>query len=722
MKRSADASILAFVCLVLISSIGCGSSNPNPSTPALTPKPETFAITAASGSGQSTASGKPFSAPLVASVTAGGIRTSGIKVTFIAPTTGPSGTFANGSTTDVEISNAAGTATSSVFTANSAVGNFSITATVSGAPKPVPFALTILAPAATPSFVFYVSGQEIGSPLVGGTGAYYALAGAFTTDANGNVIGGEQDYNDAPGGNSSTSAEPTPDTINSKGGSLTVDPATGLGTLTLSTNNLLLGLNQDGTETFAVQFVNPKHALITQFDGFATSSGGLDLQTFPSTLSGGYAFAVSGVDFGTSALDIGGVFTVSGTSITNGLYDLNDPTSNGAAIIGTPLKGTISSPDGFGRGTFTGITNPAFGPMTFAYYVLTPEALRLIDIDTAGCTSFAPPCDSGIGSAFGQGTGTFSNASLGASVFAVAANDIAPFGALGQFTTTSATSPPAFTGVGDDNELVNFLQVAGAAISGNYSIQSNGYGNLNLNASFALGNVNLLGIYMTDPTLNLNDPNNPAGGGGALVADLDDATITSALSGGTGVIVPQTTYASSAAASAAFAGQYAMGWQNFNELYNTGTAGCPATNCEFDMLAQGTLAAGGVFNPVTGDVSDPYLTVTPASATSGETTGNTFTGTPQPDPSNVGRYTMFSTNAPPNQLATVIGGAVGPPFDIVIYQASGGQLFWLGNDVTDPLTFGLPLTVSLGPIEQATLTGLPAARKPAANAKANKKR
>jgi len=165
-----------------------------------------------------------------------------------------------------------------------------------------------------------------------------------------------------------------------------------------------------------------------------------------------------------------------------------------------------------------------------------------------------------------------------------------------------------------------------------------------------------------------------------------------------------------------------MGWQNFNELYNTGTAGCPATNCEFDMLAQGTLAAGGVFNPVTGDVSDPYLTVTPASATSGETTGNTFTGTPQPDPSNVGRYTMFSTNAPPNQLATVIGGAVGPPFDIVIYQASGGQLFWLGNDVTDPLTFGLPLTVSLGPIEQATLTGLPAARKPAANAKANKKR
>src|SRR5580704_5915541 len=303
MKRSADASILAFVCLVLISSIGCGSSNPNPSTPALTPKPETFVITAASGSGQSTASGKPFSAPLVASVTAGGIRTSGIKVTFTAPTTGPSGTFANGSTTDVEISNAAGTATSSVFTANSAVGNFSITATVSGAPKPVPFALTILAPVANTSYVFYLNGEDTSG------NSFYALAGSVTIDANGKVLGGEQDYVDTPFGGAS-SPEPGGDTISGTGSSLTIDPNTGQGTLTLATSNLLLGLQGDGVEVLGLQFVNPKHALVTQFDGFATSSGSMDLQTSPSTPSGNYAFTLSGVDSNFSAVAFGGVFTV----------------------------------------------------------------------------------------------------------------------------------------------------------------------------------------------------------------------------------------------------------------------------------------------------------------------------------------------------------------------------------------------------------------------------
>jgi len=51
-----------------------------------------------------------------------------------------------------------------------------------------------------------------------------------------------------------------------------------------------------------------------------------------------------------------------------------------------------------------------------------------------------------------------------------------------------------------------------------------------------LGDVSLLGLYLTDPTLNLNDPNNTTSGlGGALVADLD-----AALAGGTGMLVPQT--------------------------------------------------------------------------------------------------------------------------------------------------------------------------------------
>jgi hypothetical protein len=86
------------------------------------------------------------------------------------------------------------------------------------------------------------------------------------------------------------------------------DAATGQGTLTLITDNPNVGTN--GTETFAVQFVNTDHTLIMQFDGTATSSGSINLQTLPSTLSGGYAFTISGVDPGYNPIAIGGVFSI----------------------------------------------------------------------------------------------------------------------------------------------------------------------------------------------------------------------------------------------------------------------------------------------------------------------------------------------------------------------------------------------------------------------------
>src|ERR1019366_2472908 len=103
-----------------------------------------------------------------------------------------------------------------------------------------------------------------------------------------------------------TSPEPSGDTIT--GGTLTVD-GTGQGTLTLITDNAALGVS--GTETLGVQFVNTNHALIVQFDGSATSSGSMDLQTLPSTLSGGYAFTLSGVDTSYNSVVAGGVFSIS---------------------------------------------------------------------------------------------------------------------------------------------------------------------------------------------------------------------------------------------------------------------------------------------------------------------------------------------------------------------------------------------------------------------------
>jgi len=146
-----------------------------------------------------------------------------------------------------------------------------------------------------------------------------------------------------------------------------------------------LGVN--GTETFSIQFVNTKRALITQFDGSATSSGSMDLQTQtnpPSLGSGGYAFILSGVDSNPGPLAYGGVFTIpsSGTTLQNGIYDVTEyelPVGRGNA-----LSGTFTEPDSFGRGTIASNLPNYFNPdsgTALNYYVVGPEAIRIIDVD-----------------------------------------------------------------------------------------------------------------------------------------------------------------------------------------------------------------------------------------------------------------------------------------------------------------------------------------------------
>lgn len=498
-------------------------------------------------------------------------------------------------------------------------------------------------------YSFYLTGQE----AIQFGPNFVVLAGAVTIDANGNVTGGEQDYNDG----FAITSPPAGDAIT--GGVLAVNAVTGQGTLTLVTNNVNVGVG--GTETFGVQFVNKNHALIVQFDGTATSSGSMDVQTLPSTVSGGYAFTLSGVDAANyAAVAAGGVFSVSGGAITTGTLDIND---NGSLTFGQGFTGTVNAADSFGRGTISFNISPQNLPGSVVYYIVGPKVIRIIDMDTT---------DAAIGSAFGQGAGAFTNASLGNTVFGLLDN---PFssqaGAAGMFTTSNTGSSPAnFAGVGEDNELGNGIQSPlASAISGTYNIASNGYGSLTVTAG-NLGDVVALGIYMTDPTLNLNDPNNPTGGGSALVNDLDDV-----LSGMTGVLIPQTD-----TSTASFAGNYAVGMQETNAF-------TICFECEFDMVAQGSVTGGAM--SFTGLVSDPFMTLTPGATSSGDT----FTGTPLADGGNPGRYSMLIGNLPSNPLVATVNGT--PPFnlDVVIYQASGGQLFWLEFD---------PNGVFLGPLAQQT--------------------
>ena len=611
-------------------------------------------ITATSGTPQSVAINTAFALPLVATVLDSDSNpVSGATVTFTAPGTGASGTFAGGTKTETDTTNTSGVATSTTFTANATVGGpYTVAATVTGVATKTKLNLTNTVP--SNNYSFYLTGLNMDY------GSFYAVAGSVTIDADGNVLAGEQDYNDAF---LLTSPEPSGDRIT--GGTLTVDPTTGQGTLTLITDNTDLGVG--GTETLGVQFANTNHALVVQFDGSATSSGSMDLQTLTRPLSGGYAFTLSGVEANPTFLSVvaGGVFSISGTSMQNGLLDVDD---GGSVTLGTPFTGTISAPDSFGRGTITG-TGIA---IAINYYIVGPEAIRIIDVDYN---------DSFVGSAFGQGAGTFDDTSLGSSVFGVESNSWGNrYAAAGMFATVPGSG--TFQGVADNDEEGVVVE-SGAAISGTYSIASNGYGSLTI-TSANLGDLSALGIYMTDPNLNLNDPNNTTGGlGGALVAELDLNL------NGTGVLTPQTDTSPDS-----FAGNYVFGAQDYNTLSSV------IFGWEFDFVGQGSVTSGVLSG--TGLVSDPFAFF---SASPAKYSGVPFAGTATPDGANAGRYTI------PLNITAVAGSPV--DFQVVIYQASGGQLFWMDED---------NFSLFLGPLEQqGSLAGLHAARRSGAKSKPKRK-
>jgi len=536
------------------------------------------------------------------------------------------------------------------------------------------------------TYTFCLSGQEAINFQSLNHLNFYAVGGAIQVDSNGNVVGGEEDYNDGAGF--------TFTQVGITGGSLsfqTGDPA-GQETLTLITNNTQIGVN--GTETFKVQFVNTNHALIIQFDDSATSSGTMDVQN-PGLPSGGYAFTLTGVDPTYAPVGFGGVVAFSSTTSSSrwkGTVDVADGNTLVGVVRGISFNARFSPIDAFGRGVMSGISIPVSGlpPLTlnFAYYRVGPKALRLIDID---------PTVAAAGSAFAQGANAVSasNASLGQSVFAIAGNtnvmNSTYFVALGQFATSNTSSQIAdLAGVADEDELAKTIKNA-SAITGTYQIQSNGYGSFSI-TSGNLGSIRSLGIYLTDPNLNLSDPNNSSGGGGALLLDLDTA-----LTGGIGITTPQTDTSTNS-----FAGNYAGGWQDVNQL-----DGVPYPR-EFDTLAQGSMVANGNLSLI-GAISDPFETLTNAGTLS---TGDTFQTIPQVDTKNPGsgRYTMLEANKPGNPLDCILnfGTGVFTNFETIMYQASGTQLFWYQR-ATEPLR---PAQLFLGPVEQqGSLNGIPATKK-----------
>jgi len=502
------------------------------------------------------------------------------------------------------------------------------------------------------SYTFYVAGTE-------SSGNQYTLAGVFTVADDGTVTG-EQDFNDgtvttALGAGDAFDAAPAT--------SLSLDPTTGLGTLIVSTTGTGAAI---AGETLSIQFVNPNHALIIQFDGNATSSGSLDLQTATSLPAGNFSFTMAGLDSTSVPVEVGGVFTFAPGSLT-GTIDVND---GGGVALGTAgtanLNATTTTEDSFGRGTISITAGPAPAAMTdIVYYVVGPEVIRMVDADFENV-------DYAAGSAFGQAAGGFTNASIVNSVLSVSGTGMSiPEVLLGQVTATANAAPDTtggtITGFADVDEvdlLVPFSATASPITAGNYTLATNGYGRIT--GIVGAGDYTTLGIYAVDPALNINDPNNTATDlGGALVADMDTVVI------GVGVLVPQTD-ASTAATD--FTGTYTFGAQLLNSSFE-----------EADFTGSGTVTATSLAFAGTGSLNDPSGLFAPA----GQDQTVTFAGTFVPDAVNtgVGRYDMNPFNV------TVTATAV--PLTVAAYQASGTQIFWMENDPTSTFSGQIQATVAL---------------------------
>ena len=135
------------------------------------------------GDAQSAQVGTAYALPLTVQVTDDhGNPVPDTTVTFTAPSSGPSGTFANGSTTDTETTNSQGYATSTVFTADSTAGSFDVTASDSG-PQSVLFGLTNNL--AGPSQVAAVAGGEQSSQV---KQSFASALSVKVTDSYGNAI------------------------------------------------------------------------------------------------------------------------------------------------------------------------------------------------------------------------------------------------------------------------------------------------------------------------------------------------------------------------------------------------------------------------------------------------------------------------------------------------------------------------------------------------------
>jgi hypothetical protein len=305
---------------------------------------------------------------------------------------------------------ATGSGSSTVYTAPSAVptpATVTVTATsVTDTTKSVSATITIAATAppviADGAYVYHLSGQD--------NNLNYYVVGAFTIK-NGVITGGEQDFTDS---NNFSNDQLVP------AGS-TITATTGNIQLVFATTDPNIGVN--GVLTLRGTPVSGTRMLLSEYDSFGAATGSLDLQTSTAAPTGGYAFAINGVDSTTAEnqLVIGGVLNFSGTSLNtaNSVFDLND--GDGQTLLAQAFSsGSISAPDSFGR-IVINLTpsSSSVGSIGLTGYVLDGHTIQLLESQTdtlngdLGGTALAQGSNAGQFSANSVVNNTYVDASQG---------------------------------------------------------------------------------------------------------------------------------------------------------------------------------------------------------------------------------------------------------------------------------------------------------------------
>jgi hypothetical protein len=335
-------------------------------------------------------------------------------VTWSCTPTSACGSFSSGSS-------AVPSDTSVTYTAPSALGNFTLTATSAddaSVSTSANVTVTNAAAGILPSgnYVFFLSGYDLHYTP-------YFVAGTFTVSTSGStmtITGGEQDFSDDynekhdPISTASTIAHSSSTGDHNLIVTLqTGDPCIGPGANTACSGG-------NGQEILSATLTSGSNALIIEYDTWGSASGTLDLQSNSlSTPSGGYAFYLTGQDRIFQPLALGGVLDIDNSGGTGGIsgagsiFDLNDAGSASPAESFT-ASSVSTPPDPYGFVTFS-LNSPLFTTspgITLAGYMIDNSHIQLVETSgdfLKGTTG---------GNALAQtGAGSFSSGSLSGSSY-----------------------------------------------------------------------------------------------------------------------------------------------------------------------------------------------------------------------------------------------------------------------------------------------------------------